>query len=96
VREDVPPPAPPPAEAAAEESLEQLRFRLLEEQDTDCDQKITKNDQGSRRFQFSLLQQPYELNGSYLLSNLLQELSVAHREAAALRMDRVMEDPLSR
>ena len=96
VRDEVRPPAQPAAPVAPEESLEQLRYRLLEEQDTDCDQKITKNDQGSRRFQFRLLEQPYELNGSYLLSNLLQELSVAYREGAALRMDRVMEDPLNR
>ena len=31
-----------------------------------------------------------------MLSNLLQELSIALRESAPLRMERVMEDPLNR
>lgn len=88
--------APARAMPRGAESLEQVRFRLLEEQDTDCDQKITKNDQGSGRFSFRLLEQDYELNGHYVLSNLLQELSLALRHGALPQIERVMEDPLQR
>jgi alpha,alpha-trehalase len=76
--------------------MRQVRFRLLEEQDTDCDQKITSQDQGSRRFRFKLHEQPYELTGSYVLSNLLQELTIALDSGSPPRLDRVMEDPIKR
>jgi alpha,alpha-trehalase len=83
-------------EPRAGESLDQMMARLLEEQDTDCDQEITKTDQGSRRFRFRLQDQTYTLSGNYVLSNLLLELSVARRDGSAPRIDRVMEDPIRR
>jgi alpha,alpha-trehalase len=78
------------------ETLEQVRYRLLDEQDTDCDQKITINDQASRRFRFRLQGQVYDFSGAYALSNLLQELSLARRSGAPPRLDRVLEDPIAR
>ncbi len=99
------PPAPVAAPALAgpqapafvpEESLTELRRRLLEEHDLDCDQRITKLDQGNRSFQFRLSEHAYELSGSYVLSNLLQELSLALRLGATPRIDRVLEPPIQR
>jgi alpha,alpha-trehalase len=83
-------------EPRAAETLEQMVVRLLEEQDTDCDQQITKTDQGSRRFRFRLQEQTYTLSGNYVLSNLLRALSVARRDGTAPRIDHVMEDPIRR
>jgi alpha,alpha-trehalase len=88
-------PAAPPA-TLPYETLEQVRYRLLEEQDTDCDQKITVLDQGSRRFRFRLQGQAYDYRGNYALSNVLQELSLARRSGAPPRLDRVDEDPIAR
>jgi neutral trehalase len=81
----------PPAE-----SLEQIRRRLLEEQDTDCDQRITRDDQGSRRFRFRWQEQPYELSGGYVLSNLLEELTLDLGSGQSPELARVMEDPIGR
>jgi alpha,alpha-trehalase len=86
----------PPNTPRSNEALEQIRFRLLEEQDTDCDQRITKADQGSLRFRFRLLDQPYEFSGTYVLSSLLDELSLARATGVAPRLDRVLEDPIRR
>lgn len=83
-------PAPP------EETLDQTRRRLLEEQDTDCDQRITRADQGSRSFRFRWQDQPYEMSGGYVLSNLLEELNFALKYGQAPELPRVMEDPISR
>jgi neutral trehalase len=85
------PDAPEPSE-----SLEQIRRRLLEEQDTDCDQRITRDDQGSRRFRFRWQEQPYELSGGYVLSNLLEELTRDLVSGQNLELARVMEDPIGR
>ena len=78
------------------ETLEQVRYRLLEEQDTDCDQKITVLDRGSRRFRFRLHGESYDFSGAYELANVLAELSIARRSGAAPRLDRVDEDPIAR
>lgn len=83
--------APSPPETAR-----QVRFRLLEEQDTDCDQRITRVDQGSRRFSFELEGQRHEVRGHYPLSNLLQELSLAERAGGAPALTRVTEEPVAR
>jgi len=77
------------------ETLEQVRYRLLEEQDTDCDQKITVLDRGSRRFRFRLHGENYDFSGAYQLANVLAELSIARRSGAAPRLDRVDEDPIA-
>jgi alpha,alpha-trehalase len=78
------------------ETLDQVRYRLLEEQDSDCDQKITVLDQSSRRFRFRLQGQAYDVQGTYALSTLLEELSLARQNGAAPRLDRVAEDPVAR
>jgi alpha,alpha-trehalase len=78
------------------ESLEQIWYRLLEEQDTDCDQKISIADQGNRRLRFRLQGQAYEFEGAHVLSNVLEELSLARRTSEAPRLDRVSEDPIAR
>lgn len=85
-----------PAEVLPAESLERVHYRLLEEQDTDCDQKITKVDQGSRQFSFRLRDRGYDVRGHYALSNLLQELSLALRGGAEPALERVLENPLAR
>jgi len=89
-----------PAAAAvpepAAETLDQIRRRLLDEQDTDCDQRITRDDQGSRRFRFRWQDEPYELSGGYVLSNLLEELTLDLDTGQSLRVARVMEDPIGR
>jgi alpha,alpha-trehalase len=98
----VKPAASPPGSPAAVaptlpyETLEQVRYRLLDEQDTDCDQKITVLDQGSRRFRFRLQGESFDFSGAYALANLLQELSLARRSGATPRLDRVLEDPIAR
>ena len=78
------------------ETVDQVRYRLLEEQDTDCDQKLTIHDQSSRRFSFRLLGQRYDYQGTYPLSTLLQELSLARQSGAPPRLDRVGEDAIAR
>jgi len=84
-------PVEPPAE-----TLEQIRRRLLEEQDTDCDQRITREDEGSRRFRFRWQEQPYELSGGSVLSNLLEELTLDLESGQSPELARVMEDPIGR
>lgn len=90
------PSAPTPAPLLPYETLDQVRYRLLEEQDTDCDQKITVNDQSSQRFRFRLQGQAYDYRGNYALSNLLEELTLARHDDSSPRLDRVGEDPIAR
>ncbi|MEO8178450.1 MAG: trehalase family glycosidase [Deltaproteobacteria bacterium] len=90
-----PPAAPAPAELR-EEGLDQIRRRLLDEQDTDCDQRITRDDQGNRRFRFRWQDQPYQLSGGYVLSNLLEELTLDLQSGQSPQLARVMEDPIGR
>jgi alpha,alpha-trehalase len=89
-------PSTAPAPLLPYETLDQVRYRLLEEQDTDCDQKITINDQSSRRFRFRLQGQAYDYRGSYALSTLLEELTLARHNDSSPRLDRVGEDPIAR
>ena len=97
MRSAVSPPGPPgDLPEPPDETLDQTRRRLLEEQDTDCDQRITRDDQGSRRFRFRWQDQPYEMSGGYVLSNLLEELTFALKYAQAPELARVMEDPIGR
>ena len=80
---------------------------LLADEDTDHDLKITVNDssvsgtrRGDKKFSFlSIDHVQYEVAGTYYLSNLLQELRIleeAGRDTAALRLDRVFEQPVDR
>jgi len=65
--------------------------RLLQQEDTDGDKKITIEDQGPKAFQIkSTLGKDYVVKGTYHLSNLLQELVIAKNEG-----HEVAEIPLS-
>ncbi len=81
--------------------------RLLAEEDTDGDKKITIQDtyvQGSHRGdqQFWLIAtngKRYEVGRTYYLSNLLQELALKQRaglDVAPIDLDRVFEQPVQR
>lgn len=95
-RESVAPPATTRTVPSPPETARQLRYRLLEEQDTDCDQRITRLDQGTRAFSFELGGQEHEVQGHYPLSNLLQELSLAQHAGSAPQLSRVTEEPVGR
>ncbi|WP_224488572.1 trehalase family glycosidase [Robertkochia flava] len=73
---------------------------LLEEEDTDKDKRITKDDQGDRRFELQLTNGgEYVVSSTYFLSNLLQELALknaAGDSVAFLELSRIEEAPSSR
>ena len=79
--------------------------QLLQDEDTDGDQKITVNDfripgteRGNKRFLFtSLSHSQYEVEGTYYLSNLLQELQLLReggKDTAEIRSERIFEQPV--
>ncbi|MDE3058847.1 MAG: trehalase [Bacteroidota bacterium] len=81
--------------------------RLLEDEDTDNDQKITVNDfhvkgteRGNKSFWLHTVDgKRIEVAGTYYLSNLLQELTLAkeaHEDTAALEADHIFEPPAER
>ncbi len=93
----------PPVEVAIQENLD----RLLREEDTDGDQRITihdprfrEADRGDRRFALvSLSGRRYEVHGTYFLSNLLQELKLAEEGDSArgeIDLLKVFENPVRR
>ncbi len=50
---------------------------LLQQEDTDADNKITIEDKGPKHFKLKCVQgSTYEVKGTYHLSNLLQELAL--------------------
>src|SRR5262249_49763376 len=79
---------------------------LEQDEDTDGDKRITINDQhvtgterGDKRFWLDTSQGRFEVAGTYYLSNLLQELSLASESGEAtadLRADRIFEPPADR
>lgn len=81
--------------------------RLIAEEDTDSDKKITVDDtyvkgkgRGDKRFWLIATNgKRYEVGGTYYLSNLLQELSVKQRagsEVAPIDFEMVFEKPVHR
>jgi alpha,alpha-trehalase len=74
--------------------------RLLSQEDSDGDCKITVDDRGSKRFQLLTIDgRSFEVAGTYYLSNLLQELGlaqVARTETALLDSSRLFEPPTER
>ncbi len=81
--------------------------RLIAEEDTDSDKKITVDDtyvrgkgRGDKRFWLIATNgKRYEVDGTYYLSNLLQELSVKQRagsEVAPIDFEMVFEKPVHR
>jgi alpha,alpha-trehalase len=74
--------------------------RLLEQEDTDGDNQITVRDDGPKRFEVTGEDGTrYVVEGTYPLSNLLQELALARDEGAAtldLDPERLHENPVRR
>ena len=79
--------------------------RLLAEEDTNNDRKITIDDacsdgqgRGDRRFWLNAQDgRAYEVSGTYYLSNLLQELKTAQEEGQQrIHFERIFENPVRR
>ncbi len=73
--------------------------RLLAQEDTDGDRQITVRDQGPRRFELQGDDGALVVEGTYALSNLLQELALARETGRGeLRLDagRLHENPVQR
>ena len=75
--------------------------KLLLQEDTDKDKKITKDDTGPKKFilidEFS--KQEFIVQGTYHLSNLLQELAQLKErnlEIGEIDLDRIQENPVER
>lgn len=72
---------------------------LLSQEDTDGDRQITVKDKGPRRFVLRAGGASQVVEGTYALSNLLQELALARdagREVLDLDLDRLRENPVRR
>jgi len=80
--------------------------RLISDEDTDGDKKITIDDRfiegnrGDKKFLvLDVNEQAYEIIGTYYLSNLLQELKLYQQKGqkiAALETERIFENPVAR
>ena len=81
-------------------NIEETLKKLLEQEDTDGDKKITKEDNGPRSFRlFTVDGLPYDVKGTYYLSNLLQELALARsqgKKQVKLSLRKIEEYPASR
>ncbi len=73
--------------------------RLLQQEDTDGDLKITVEDKGPKRFVIEGDNTSVAIEGTYALSNLLQELVLAQASGQSLwKLDfsKIYEDPVER
>jgi len=74
--------------------------RLLAQEDTDGDKKITREDNGPQSFEIVTQDGvPYKVKGTYYLSNLLQELALASREGKStvtIPLRKIEEPPATR
>ncbi|OAZ02903.1 trehalase family glycosidase [Flavobacterium succinicans] len=75
--------------------------QLLLQEDTDQDKKITKEDTGPRRFELidSVKNTQFVVEGTYHLSNLLQELAEMRQQGLVygeVNFDRIQEPPVER
>lgn len=81
-------------------SIENTLQRLLAQEDTDFDKKITKEDDGPKCFEIkSTTGKSFEVKGTYFLSNLLQELALAKNEGltiATIDLKYIEEPPANR
>ncbi len=69
---------------------------LINQEDTDGDKKITIEDKGPKKFTFvDLNGKPHVVEGTYHLSNLLQELAIV-KEGDTISVDRITEAPSDR
>lgn len=70
---------------------------LLLQEDTDGDKRITIEDKGPKRFVIPLEKEDVVIEGTYFLSNLLQELILAiDQKADYISLDFVFEKPADR
>jgi len=74
---------------------------LLSQEDTDGDKKITIEDHGSKKFTLTDIEthKKFEIEGTYHLSNLLQELILAleqNSKIAIIDTDKIVMPPVSR
>ncbi|WP_299312342.1 trehalase family glycosidase [uncultured Aquimarina sp.] len=70
--------------------------RLIQQEDTDGDKKITVDDKGPKQFEFIEANgKANQIKGTYQLSNLLQELAIAEKEDT-ISLDRIAESPSNR
>ncbi|MDX1470574.1 MAG: trehalase family glycosidase [Flavobacteriaceae bacterium] len=81
-------------------NIEETLSQLMAQEDTDKDKKITVEDQGPKRFVIkSTSDREYEVEGTYHLSNLLQELVLAKNEGneiAEIPISKIEEAPAKR
>ncbi|UOB18987.1 alpha,alpha-trehalase [Abyssalbus ytuae] len=76
-------------------NVEETIDNLIALADTDGDKKITKDDKGVKSYKYEL----YEIDGTYKLSVLLQELALAKNEGkkvARIPISRIEESPSAR
>src|SRR5690606_37655294 len=87
----------PEAHTGTPETLTQLRDRLLQEQDTDGDRRLTVLDQPSAPFVFTMDDLQLKLDGAAELHALLEELTLALRKnQEQLEVARLLDDPVTR
>jgi alpha,alpha-trehalase len=94
------------AQSEPQIDVEKTLKALETNEDTDGDQRITVNDshvdgtdRGDKRFWISTTGAGLEVSGTYYLSNLLQELSLASdagKKTIALNPERIFEPPVDR
>jgi len=81
-------------------NIQSVLEKLLAQEDTDGDKKITIEDAGPKAFTVTLDNgQSYTLKGTYHLSNLLQELALQKKEGkveATIPLSHIEEAPTSR
>lgn len=80
--------------------IQETLNRLLTQEDTDGDKKITIEDHGPKIFSLKAVNgEEYKIRGTYFLSNLLQELVIAlnnGQETSEISIDKIEELPVSR
>ena len=80
--------------------IETCLSQLLTQEDTDRDKKITIEDKGPKSFNLVANSgESYTVNGTYYLSNLLQELVIAKTNGlniASIDTDVIEERPVER
>ncbi len=81
-----------------ENTVQEADFKILLEQliaqeDTDGDNKITIDDNGPKKFNFRTSEgDVHTIEGTYYLSNLLQELAITNKEQS-ISIERIKEEP---
>ncbi|WGH76098.1 trehalase family glycosidase [Tenacibaculum tangerinum] len=81
-------------------NIDHILQKLLQQEDTDGDKKITIEDKGSKAFEIvSVTGEKYMVKGTYHLSNLLQELVISKNKGntiAKIPLTKIVEPPVQR